>query len=82
MHQMNEVGVFRPRAVSDAAARSPASWPTSGRREPRLDELLDDPIMALLWRGDRLDPHAARATVLGLREMLRRRARVLEPLGA
>lgn len=59
---------------SDAAASS-SPQPRQGvptRREPRLDELLDDPIMALLWHGDRLEPRAARAAVLGLREVVRR----------
>jgi hypothetical protein len=42
--------------------------------EPRLEELLDDPIMALLWRRDRLDPAAARAAVLALRALVRGRA--------
>lgn len=53
-------------AGCDETAEMPAG-------EPGLDELLDDPIMALLWRGDRLDPGTARATVMGLRELLRRR---------
>jgi hypothetical protein len=54
----------------------------AGPREPRLDELLDDPIMAMLWRGDRLDPRSARATVLALKEVLRRRHRDAEPIAA
>ncbi|HEX6014278.1 MAG TPA: hypothetical protein VFY87_21285 [Geminicoccaceae bacterium] len=43
--------------------------------EPALDELLDDPIMALLWRGDRLDPARARAAVQALRVLVRHRER-------
>lgn len=50
-----------------------ASWNGEGLGEPRLDELLDDPIMTLLWQGDRLEPHSARETVLSLREVVHRR---------
>lgn len=49
------------------------SWIGQPRREPALDELLDDPIMTLLWKSDRLDPRSARATVLQLREVVRAR---------
>lgn len=42
-----------------------------GTREPRLDDLLDDPIMTLLWRYDGLDPAVARAKVQALQELLR-----------
>ncbi len=83
----------------DDAAAAPAPWgmleitcmPAPQRwsgasgapREPHLDELLDDPIMALLWRGDRLEPRSARATVLGLREVVSRgRSRPRERLEA
>lgn len=60
-----------------AGRTSAGAWGRDGARgaEPRLEELLDDPIMALLWRGDRLEPGSARATVLALREVLRRRRR-------
>jgi hypothetical protein len=50
-----------------------ASWHGEGLGEPRLDELLDDPIMTLLWQGDRLEPRSARETVLSLREVVHRR---------
>ena len=43
------------------------------RRRARLEELLDDPIIDLLWRRDRLEPVAARATVLMLRALVRGR---------
>lgn len=64
---------------SARAARQPglsehrASWHGEGLGEPRLDELLDDPIMTLLWQGDRLEPGSARETVLSLREVVHRR---------
>jgi hypothetical protein len=53
-------------------------WRERTGGEPGLDELLDDPIMALLWRRDRLEPRAARATVLALRALVQNRA----PAGA
>ncbi len=72
-----------PVAVGGQDAAVEGAWRAEGAgREPPLAELLDDPIMALLWRGDRLEPRSARATVLGLREVLRRRNRHLEPLEA
>jgi hypothetical protein len=39
--------------------------------EPSLAELLDDPIMALLWRADGLEPRTARATVMGLQKLVK-----------
>jgi hypothetical protein len=50
-------------------------WLVEAGGEPRLDELLDDPIMGLLWRGDRLEAGSARATVMALRELVRSRPR-------
>ena len=44
-------------AAAEGAWRHKAEW------EPALAELLDDPIMALLWRADRLDPEGVRAEV-------------------
>ncbi|MFO1075617.1 MAG: hypothetical protein U1E17_23530 [Geminicoccaceae bacterium] len=41
------------------------------RREPLLAELLEDPIMRLLWARDRLEPERARAIVRALQAMLR-----------
>jgi hypothetical protein len=53
----------------------PVGRPTTGPwiergREPPLEELLDDPMMALLWRRDRLQPEAARAEVQALRALV------------
>lgn len=42
--------------------------------EPGLDELLQDPIMTLLWRRDRLDPEVARRQVWGLQALVRQAA--------
>lgn len=47
-------------------------WLSEPGAEPSLDELLDDPIMGLLWRADRLEPIAARAAMIGLRAIVRR----------
>ena len=47
-------------------------WPADGETEPPLDALLDDTIMRLLWRADRLEPAKARATVFGLQALVRR----------
>jgi hypothetical protein len=41
------------------------------RGEPRLDDLLDDPMMHLLWRSDGLEPHTARATIRALQALVR-----------
>ena len=41
--------------------------------EPPLGELLDDGIMQLLWRSDRLDPATARAWVDDLQLLVQRR---------
>lgn len=52
--------------------------PPAGRRcwlgceEPDLDELLDDPLMTLLWRSDRLDCARVRTEIATLRAAVRR----------
>ncbi len=46
-------------------------WLSEPGAEPSLDDLLDDPIMTLLWRADRLEPIAARAAMIGLRAIVR-----------
>lgn len=49
-------------------------WTRRCQGEPGLDELLNDPIMRLLWRRDRLDPYAARRQVRSLQQLVRHRA--------
>jgi hypothetical protein len=49
-----------------------AGWSVRGG-EPRLDELVSDPIMDLLWQRDRLEPSIARARLSALRAMVRKR---------
>jgi hypothetical protein len=41
-------------------------------RDPSLDELLDDPIRLLLWRGDGLEPSQARGEIRDLLASVRR----------
>lgn len=47
-------------------------WLIERGNEPSLNELLEDPIMDLLWRADGLDPITARATVLDLQARMLR----------
>lgn len=50
--------------------------------EPTLDEVLDDPMMALLWRADSLEPVKARATVMSLQALVKRTGRTCRgPVG-
>jgi hypothetical protein len=72
---------MRDEQILSSRARAPVGelweaggvWQAQSTREPELDELLDDPIMTLLWKGDRLEPSSARATVMELQQLLRRR---------
>lgn len=50
-------------------------WPAGRSGEPPLDELIDDTIMRLLWRADGLEPAKARATLLGLQDLVQRTSR-------
>lgn len=54
------------------SAGSERSWQPSVGAEPSLEELLDDTIMALLWRADGLEPATARATLIGLQALVKR----------
>jgi hypothetical protein len=56
-----------PAAIGGHAAAAAGAWQHEAGREPPLAELLDDPIMALLWRADRLDPTEVRAELRALR---------------
>jgi hypothetical protein len=51
------------------------AWVSDGRREPSLAELLEDPMLALLWASDGLDPAAARAMMGSLQAQVRDRCR-------
>ena len=49
-------------------------WLLLSGAEPSLDELLDDPIMGLLWQADGLEPLQARETVFHLRRLMQCRS--------
>ena len=60
---------------SASAARLLRDWsqdtdethsPHAAGQEPGLDDLFDDPIMALLWQSDRLEPCRTRALIRDL----------------
>lgn len=61
---------IEPRRGSLEHACAQGTWMAAGRREPLLAELLEDPIMRLLWARDRLEPERARAIVRALQAML------------
>jgi hypothetical protein len=46
-------------------------WNSTRRGEPRLEELMEDPIMGLLWQRDGLEPSRARQTLCELRAIVR-----------
>jgi hypothetical protein len=58
-----------------SCATPEVTWVANGRQEPPLVELLEDPMMALLWASDGLDPAAGRATVRALQALVRDRSR-------
>jgi hypothetical protein len=45
-------------------------WRFDFAREPRLEELMEDPIMGLIWRRDGIEPPRARQTVLELQAII------------
>ena len=59
--------------TTERSLASGSAWWARHSAEPRLDELLEDPIMALLWRSDRLEPEKARATVQALGALIQAR---------
>ena len=61
-----------PRRGGVEHAPQQESW-TVGRREPPLTELLDDPMIRLIWARDRIEPERGRAIVRSLQATLRRR---------
>ena len=66
-------------AVIGGQAAAAGAWHPKAGREPALAELLDDPIMALLWRADRLDPRGVRAELRALWLRLRQLSRAGSP---
>jgi hypothetical protein len=59
-------------AIVGGHAAADGVWGHDACGEPPLSELLDDPIMALLWRADDLEPATARATVRALQAKVRK----------
>ena len=69
-------------AATGGHAAAAGAWRHEAGREPPLAELLDDPIMALLWRADRLDPAEVRAELCALRLSMRQLRRAGPPAPA
>ena len=46
-------------------------WGSRQAGEPRLEELMEDPIMGLIWQRDGLEPIRARETLMELRAIVR-----------
>jgi hypothetical protein len=59
-------------AASDSRASNDALQSAPGPAEATLEELIADPMTALLWRRDGLESARARAIILELRERVRR----------
>jgi hypothetical protein len=57
----------RPQPSGIAAS---ADWDMSRRGEPRLEELMEDPMMGLIWRRDGLEPVQARQTLRELQAIV------------
>ena len=71
-----------PAVTGGQAAAAAGAWHPEAGREPALAELLGDPIMALLWRADGLDPRGVRAELRALRLRLRQLSRAGSPAPA
>jgi hypothetical protein len=48
-----------------------SDWSIGRRGEPRLEELMEDPMMGLIWRRDGLEPMRARQTLRELQAFVR-----------
>ena len=48
-----------------------SDWSVSRQGEPRLEELMEDPMMGLIWRRDGLEPVHARQTLRELQAVVR-----------
>lgn len=60
-------------ATAESGAPGERRAGSGNASEPRLQELLDDPMMSLVWRRDGLEPSVARATVRSLQALVRGR---------
>jgi hypothetical protein len=48
-----------------------SDWSVGRQGEPRLEELMEDPMMGLIWRRDGLEPVHARQTLRELQAVVR-----------
>lgn len=48
-----------------------SDWSVGRKGEPRLEELMEDPMMGLIWRRDGLEPVHARQTLRELQAVVR-----------
>ncbi len=53
------------------AAPAADDWHGRQSGEPRLEELMEDPLMGLIWRRDGIDAVRGRETLLALRAIVR-----------
>ena len=53
------------------AAPAADGWHGRQSGEPRLEELMEDPLMGLIWRRDGIDAVRGRATLLELQAIVR-----------
>ena len=51
--------------------KSGSDWDVGRKGEPRLEELMEDPMMGLIWRRDGLEPKRARQTLRELQAIVR-----------
>jgi hypothetical protein len=58
------------RSLSSGIAVS-GEWGMGRKGEPRLEELMEDPMMVLIWRRDGLEPVRARETLRELQAIVR-----------
>ena len=47
-----------------------SEWSLGRKGEPRLEELMEDPMMSLIWRRDGLEPVRARETLRELQAIV------------
>lgn len=47
-----------------------SDWSMGRKGEPRLEELMEDPMMGLIWRRDGLEPIHARETMRELQAIV------------
>jgi hypothetical protein len=53
-----------------AGVSTGTDWSMGRKGEPRLEELMEDPMMGLIWRRDGLEPIRARQTLRELQAFI------------